>query len=1035
MSKEMWSAVAKFRNGDSLDADTLNVPIDQLGERTAWLYARLKELMASGKMSSVILTDVALSTDEGEEPELGNVVYLDREHNRFALAKARMSLYDDFTAADAAFTIGILCRKEAATGDVLAYGNMDLNPTGIPYKVSDLLESGETFRAGRYYLSANEAGKLTANPNGPLIFVCSITGSVTSSGRFAGASAIVTPQFLDIGTSHVHRTAVLTARPAGTLSVDGYLPVSYDTDNPSRAMKLSFGGSWTPKDGTANEIRYRFSLSQNQATWPKGVELNWVEWHDDDENGIAGSVRISGPDVEVPISNGLTVRLTLPEATATTAYSVSSVEERTWPTLVFPNAGKGWKKHLPFGVADLSEDSSNDAVRPHVAIRGKLDATTETLFAAFPKTLQVLSLGAIADGSTFTYDDVIYEFTEDNESYSGDNTPVDIGVTKADSALYLAKVLNALGKGRFAVLEVSSDEVKLVAMDAEEIAIGGIVIYAPSQEAGQDYNVVGASAMKLVLFDGESRVRSTSATVSGIQSYQWSDAGNGFSVMVFQDPGVSGDTAVVESGSVFSCVMEDFEPDAAYDYALGFEPAVANYWPPVPVKSAALIVNGVEMDNKALLPEHPTVSFGRDTIHWFAQSDGRKPWPDDFGYRDGDRCFDKDGEEIDPSSDKTEVMHWVRGFQGATGPVTSLQAREGSPFKVVGFGTNEYANTGDLEIVGDFDFSLVNGGAPGFLVPKRARGGKLIAGPVVERVLGGPGISVVSQAGSPSGQGTVIVALDNGAYHSQFTDIALENAEQAKIGMFPYIRLKGYSTTITHPSAFTAMMRVPTNLPDGRYYLLLQASVFGENGFDESPSQQYACVKMSYNILPDYRVSDGLSYRNLKTSLLKPDSERTIQIPFGHGDGSYEYRGFDPILVRTNDKVVKDEDDVVSNAFQDTVPCDSDFYGQTINPYLRPGYLVGIRIARAVTPSDKTAYTGPIGFINLSWSLVSAFGYGDTSLNVDQISNEISSLKTAVAEKVSKDALAGVDFATNNAAGIRDAVKTLGGTLGATIVK
>ena len=43
----------------------LNVPIGQLGERTAYLYARLKELVAGGKMSSVILTDAKLSTAEG----------------------------------------------------------------------------------------------------------------------------------------------------------------------------------------------------------------------------------------------------------------------------------------------------------------------------------------------------------------------------------------------------------------------------------------------------------------------------------------------------------------------------------------------------------------------------------------------------------------------------------------------------------------------------------------------------------------------------------------------------------------------------------------------------------------------------------------------------------------------------------------------------------------------------------------------------------------------------------------------------------
>lgn len=76
MSKEMWSAVGMFRDGDNLNAEVLNVPIGQLGARTDYLYARLRELLASGKMSSVVLTDVELSTAKGAEPEVGNVVYM-----------------------------------------------------------------------------------------------------------------------------------------------------------------------------------------------------------------------------------------------------------------------------------------------------------------------------------------------------------------------------------------------------------------------------------------------------------------------------------------------------------------------------------------------------------------------------------------------------------------------------------------------------------------------------------------------------------------------------------------------------------------------------------------------------------------------------------------------------------------------------------------------------------------------------------------------------------------------------------------------
>jgi hypothetical protein len=405
----------------------------------------------------------------------------------------------------------------------------------------------------------------------------------------------------------------------------------------------------------------------------------------------------------------------------------------------------------------------------------------------------------------------------------------------------------------------------------------------------------------------------------------------------------------------------DYEPDAVYDYVLGMDAQLSNHWPPVPAKSAALLVNGVEMDNKALVPASPTVSFARDTIHWFEDDAGRRPWPDAFESRNA---------YIDPSEDKVQVMHWVKSFQGATGPVTSIQVREGSPLRIMGYGTEDYANVGDLEISADFDFDVRGADVPGYNVPKRARNGKLLAGPVVEKVMAGAGISVVSKPGCPAGQGTVVISLDD-AFRSQFSDIALENAEQAKIGMFPYIRLKGYSTTITSPSAFTAVMRVPANLPDGSYALGIQATVFGEAGFTDV-AQRWACVKMDYNILPDYMYSGDLKYSSLKTGLMKPNAERKVLIRFGHvGDQGYVYGGFDPLVVTTEQDADSSSSDVIYEGFGRDIPDKLEF--DQVVPDLRPGYLVGIRLSRAVTnESGRTPYTGAIGFINLSWALTTA---------------------------------------------------------------
>ena len=962
MSKEMWSQLKKFTDGENLDAETLNVPIGQLGDRTAYLYARLKELLASGKMSSVVLTGVKLATETGKEPVVGNVVYLDSETDRFASAKATMSLYDDFKAADSAFTVGILQSRSGSTGNVIVYGSLNLNPGGSPFMASDMIESGESYRPGRYYLSANEAGKLTANPNGPLIYVCTISGGVVSGG-FDG-KAIVSPQFLDIGTSHVHRTAVLTARPAGTVSTAGYLPID-ETFSTAQVgpLALRFGGTFT----SDKDVVYEFYLDQGSADWPNGVVLRWKE---DGKESDDFKVQIHAPDEEVSISNGLTARLSLPASDSTHAYANLSANQRKWEALVFPEAGRGWLDHEARAVAGMSY-----ADGPKVAICGRFDSERQAVNIAFVDTVQVCTLGALSAGTTFSFGEKTYEFTADTSSYDGTNTPVPLGTCLADSALFLVEALskdNYEYLVSFAVHESNSgSSAKLLVIgdeDTESLSVDGTVISARSVVSGSGFDVVGASSLKAVVFDGNGRVLSDEPVVEGISAYSWKSARSDgrLSILLYQD---SEGTVAVSKGSQFAAIVDDDEPDALYDYVIGMDPKIANYWPPVPPKSAALIVNGVEMDNKAVLKDSPTVSFGKETVHWFVSDRGKKPWPEGFVRR---------GAKIDPAYDKTQVMHWVRGFQGATGPVTSLQPKAGSPLKVYGYGTDAEANTGDLEIGVDFDFRLENGGAPGFHVPKRTRNGVMIAGPVVERVVGGAGVSVISRAGCPDGQGTVIIALDNGAYRNQFSDIALENSEQAKIGMFPYIRLKGYSgNSISSPSAFTATMRVPTNLPDGKYALMISASVFGEAGFT-GQSKRSACIKFAYNILPDFSAGEGMMYRNLKTSLMKPDSERTVLIPFGHTtDDGIVYNGFDPVFITTDDKSLVDQDDVIAKVLGKTLPAASDFAVQKISPELKPGYLVGVRISRAVTQADgEEPYTGSLGFINLSWSLVSLDDYG-----------------------------------------------------------
>lgn len=1010
MSQEMWSDLRSFADGDPLDAKTLNVPIGQLGERTSYLYSRINEFIESGKMSAVIFNDVALATEDGASPYVGNVVYL-RDDGKFASARAAMDLYDDFKASDSAFTVGILSSRTGDKGNVVMAGSFLMQSGGAGIDESDVIESGEEFRPGRYYLSSQEPGKLTKNPSGPVVYVCTISGSVVSGSFSEESRAIVGPQFLDIGTSHVHRSAVMTARPSGSRTTAGYLPTDASVGEGSNGpLALRFGGRWTSGN---MHVNYTFYLDQDNANWPNGVTLRWkVDGKSSDEY----KVQIHAPDEEVNISNGLTARLSLPDSDQTKAYSDLIEGRRTWDTLTFPDAGAGWLDHEP-----MSSMSSGDVSFDVVGKTGEID--TEVSVAIVDR-LQTCSIVGVESGDTFTYGSSTYVFMDVDDA---EGNVIQLGTCVAESAMHLAKALSAAhSDALFAVFEYDSgDSADLLVLGegASDVAKNTGIVGAVSIEHGNDVNVPCGlddvhSSTKVVVFNGEHRVMSESRSVD-VVPYVRTRSGD-ISLMMYTK---SGKDITAKAGTVMSADMHDDEPGAIYDYVIGLDTAMAAYWPPVPAKSASLVVNGVEMDNKALFPERPTVSFGRDTVHWFTGDKGRKPWPESMTTRDGD---------VDPSEDKTMVMHWVRGFQGATGPVTSLQAREGSPIKIYGYGTSGSANTGDLEIDADFEFDIRYSGEPGFNVPKRAINGSLYAGPVVEKIVGGAGVRIMTSPGCPDGQGTVTVALDNGSYRDKFSDIALENAEQAKIGMFPYIRLRGYTgSSITSPSAFTATMRVPTNIPDGNYSLAIYASVFGESGFTGA-SVKSASVRFSYNILPDFSSFDGLMYRSLKSSLLVPNAERIVTIPFGHeGDDGIVYNGFDPVFLMTDASSVENADDVVYKGLGSRIPAESEFAGQMVIPGLRPGYFVGIRMARAVSSSASEPYTSGIGFMNLTWELFDA--EREDSGTTSSKDSDLEQIRDELKNKIDKDVMSGTHISTGTIPAMRDSIEKIGNALGASV--
>ena len=158
------------------------------------------------------------------------------------------------------------------------------------------------------------------------------------------------------------------------------------------------------------------------------------------------------------------------------------------------------------------------------------------------------------------------------------------------------------------------------------------------------------------------------------------------------------------------------------------------------------------------------------------------------------------------------------------------------------------------------------------------------------------------------------------------------------------------------------------------------ATVFGEESFKDAAAPMAAGITMDYNILPDFNsVQDSLvETANLKTGLIKPDNEFTLDVPFGimNESGDYEYTAYDPLLMHNDSSITPiagKSVQVLDHAF----PSPDDCQNYINNPAnrvsgsvfgIKPGYTVSIRFSRS-NPSDGTPYTGAIGFLNLRWEI------------------------------------------------------------------
>jgi hypothetical protein len=367
------------------------------------------------------------------------------------------------------------------------------------------------------------------------------------------------------------------------------------------------------------------------------------------------------------------------------------------------------------------------------------------------------------------------------------------------------------------------------------------------------------------------------------------------------------------------------------------------------------------------------------TVFWYPDDYARVPFP-----RDWQTMALPGSTEYQINS----MLYFNRMAMAAAGIVTSIKASSESSLRIVDAATGQPAIIGDLEIQGDLTFLVEDTGEAGYSVAKSVGdNGKLQFGPVVEKVLPGPGLYVRNFGGAPEGQGTVEIGYDgDGLGSGNFEDITLLNAKQEVVPnkIYSFIKLLDWDSAAANniETAFQAQFRVPPSL-SGNYRALLYFTVFGLEKIDTGvnvSNTQWAGLTMDYSIIRDLTLSGTPAY--VDDTLLGANQvsyQLPTDVPFGRLAGStvpgVAYRAYDPILLHNDPDLTPIEGQIADPFMGSGIPTASDVSGGTFS-LLAAGDLVAIKLRRS-TPTlahqgGSKEYKPSIGFINLRWKLVGA---------------------------------------------------------------
>jgi len=240
-------------DGELVNQSVTGRSIATLQRRTDFLYQRLNDFSAqNGKL---VIQNVVLDN----AVQVGDWVYFDSSSQSYKQAIAE-GVYNttlkQYTATPRTYVVGVCVSASSNLGSILMSGYIQ-SLSVLGFNTSYMLEGGQTYTPGRYYLSSKTPGKMTSVANAPIVQL----------GFLSGDSAFVSPLQKDIFESHIHYNFPLHAKPASSQNTDGsggvtisgnryvdyfYSPASNTPPNILVAIK---GNGTTPSVGYGAEFR------------------------------------------------------------------------------------------------------------------------------------------------------------------------------------------------------------------------------------------------------------------------------------------------------------------------------------------------------------------------------------------------------------------------------------------------------------------------------------------------------------------------------------------------------------------------------------------------------------------------------------------------------------------------------------------------------------------------------------------------------------------------------------------------------------